>query len=183
MKKDILLSENQLKKLIYKIIKEVRGGYDDYNVMASHAESSMRPMIESLSDLTMALLGLIQLIEFLDDPIGSKDFYEAAFAFNELVDEFKFANRIIYKDFSEDSVINKGKKLIKKLDTLQENLRRIESLGRDFFESNQDFKVKFRNYVIDVFESIKDYDQELEKTHNMFGKRLSGKGWQKSEES
>ena len=182
MKKDILLSENQLKKLIYKIIKEVRGGYDDYSVMATHAESSMAPMAASLSDLTGALLGLIQLVDFLDDPIGSSDFYEATFAFNVLVDEFKTANKIIYKDFSEDDVIKKGQKLIKKLDALQENLRRVESLGRDFFESNQDFKVKFRNYVIGVFESIKEYDQELEKTHNMFGKRLSGKGWQKSEE-
>ena len=183
MKKDIILSEDQLKKLIYKIIKEVRGGYDDYDVMATHAESSMKTMIHSLSDLTASLLNMIQSVAFLDDPIGSEGFFESANEFISLVDDYKDVNKIVYRDFSEDEVINAGRRLLKKLNTLQENLRRIQTFGREFFQSNDDFKEKFKNYAIDVFQSIQDYDQTLEKTHNMFAGRLSGKGRQKNEES
>lgn len=182
MKRKIILSENELTKLIHKLIKEVRAGYDDYNVMATHAESSMKTMVHSLSDLTGSLLNMIQLIELTDNPIATEDFFLFSDEFISLVDEFKEANKIIYKDFTEPQVINKGRKLLKKLDTLQENLRKVQTFGREFFESNEDFKEKFRNYAIDVFMSIKDYDQELEKTHKMFGNRLSGKGWQKKED-
>lgn len=183
MKKDILLSEDQLKKLIYKIIKEVRGGYDDYEVMSSHAGSSMKTMIYSLSDLTASLLNMIQSITFLDDPIGSEGFFDSANEFISLVDDYKDVNKIVYRDFSEDEVINAGRRLLKKLGTFQENLRRIQTFGREFFQSNDDFKEKFKNYAIDVFQSIQDYDQALDKTFNMFAGRLSGKGRQKNEES
>lgn len=179
MKNEIRLSENQLKKLIFKIIKEVRGGYDDFNIMQSHFGTILENLLIVLSDVSKSILILASAVESVDDVFGSESFFSHA-AEKLIIDiqNYKDVCNSIFVDLPEDNIIRYGKILMKSLDTLEENLRRILSFGRDFFVSNEDFKDKLRNYVKKIMKDLKNFDSEIEKTviekHDLFNR----KGWE-----
>lgn len=168
MKKEIILSENELKNLVYKIIKEITAGYDDYEVMGAHAGTSMGIMTRLMAEFSENLINLFKSVESEENPFDSKEFFNEINQFMALAEEFKNTNKIVYKDFSEKELVRKGKILLKKIDTLQENLSLIKTFGKDFFKSNEDFKEKFKNYILNILESITEYSDELTNTNRKF---------------
>lgn len=178
MKKQITLSENELKNLIYRIIKEVRGGYDDFNIMQKHFETTLEYLLIILSDLSKSILILMSAVESTDNAFGSESFFTHA-AERLIIDiqNYKDVCNSIFVDLPEDNIIRYGKILMKSLDTFEENLRRILSFGRDFFVSNEDFKDKLRSYVMKIMKDLKNFDSEIEKTVIEKNELFNRKDW------
>jgi hypothetical protein len=170
MKKIIRITENKLISLIKRTINEV-GGYDDFNVMSMHAGTSMGILVSGLNDLTLLLVHTAKMIDKNPDIRVNKISSEL----NDLVfiiDEIKKDMNIVFSDFTEDNILKKGKKLLKAIDTLQENVRRILMLKTDLFEMGPDFADKFVNYIKKIMPIIQEYGDELVKTDEMFSRRF-----------
>jgi hypothetical protein len=179
MKKTIRLKESQLISLIKKTINEIKGGYDDYTVMSEYAGSAMGILINSLNDLSLSLMKATTLIKSNQD----SDSQEVTDELDELIfgiDIVKKDMNDVFFDFPEENVVNKGKQLLKAIDTLQENLRRITKLKSDFFGKGPEFVDKFISYMKDIMSIIGEYGDELSKTDEMYADRLFNLGNKRS---
>lgn len=170
MGKIIRITENELISLIKRTINEV-GGYDDFDVMSMHAGTSMGILVSGLNNLTLSLIHTAKMIDENPDVRVNKisgELKDLVF----IIDVIKKDMNIVFSDFTEDIIIKKGKKLLKAIDTLQENVRRILMLKTDLFEMDPDFAEKFLNYIKKIMPLIQDYGDELAKTDEMFSRRF-----------
>ena len=58
----ILVTEEQFQMLMKRITEEA-AGYDDYSVMAQHGGASMSVLVDSLTDLSQVLRGVVHMLK------------------------------------------------------------------------------------------------------------------------
>jgi len=153
------------------LLKEV-GGYDDPNVMATHAGHTMGVLADSYNDLSSTLQGLANAI------MDKAEKEDLVIFLGETSKEISFLVDVIervLKDFTEDDLIMKAKSIIKSLKSFK---RKIDVLSNfsDAMGGNEDFIERLKILLMDLIPSIQEYGEQLSITNKMFGDRASGMG-------
>jgi uncharacterized phage infection (PIP) family protein YhgE len=165
----ILVTEEQFQMLMKRITEEA-AGYDDYSVMAQHGGKSMGVLIDTLSDLSNVLRGIVNItnssnIEYID----LKENLETAI---ELISEITQIMKIVFKDFTERKTIRKGEILHRKLESYQEKIRTMINMGEELL-SKESLIYRLSELTENVSKYAADYATELESSHKRFSKRLN----------
>ena len=165
----ILVTEEQFQMLMKRITEEA-AGYDDFDVMAQHGGKSMGVLIDTLSDLSNVLRGIVNItnssnIEYID----LKENLETAI---ELISEITQIMKIVFKDFTERKTIRKGEILHRKLESYQEKIRMMINMGEELL-SKENLINRLSELTDNVSKYTVDYATELESSHKRFSKRLN----------
>lgn len=153
------------------LLKEI-GGYDDPNVMATHAGHTMGVLTDSYNDLSNTLQGLANAI--MDN--ASKE--DLVLFIKEASKEISLLTEVIertLKDFTEDDLIMKAKSIIKSLKSFRRKLDVLSNFS-DAMGGNKDFIERLKDLLMDLIPSIQEYGEQLQITNKLFGDRLSGMG-------
>lgn len=102
----ILVTEEQFQRLMKRITEEA-AGYDDFEVMAQHGGKSMGVLIDTLSDLSNVLEGIVNMTKSTN--IEYVDLRENLNIAIELISEITQVMNIVFKDFTERKTIRKVK--------------------------------------------------------------------------
>ena len=165
----ILVTEEQFQMLMKRITEEA-AGYDDFDVMAQHGGKSMGVLIDTLSDLSNVLRGIVNMtnsnnIEYID----LKENLETAI---DLISEITQVMKIVFKDFTERKTIRKGEILHRKLESYQEKIRTMINMGEELL-SKENLIHRLSELTENVSEYTVDYATELGSSHKRFSKRLN----------
>lgn len=165
----ILVTEEQFKILMKRITEEA-AGYDDFDVMAQHGGKSMGVLIDTLTDLSNVLRGIVNMtnsnnIKYID----LKENLEAAI---DLISEIIQVMKIVFKDFTERKTIRKGEILHRKLESYQEKIRTMINMGEELL-SKENLIYRLSELTENVSEYTVDYANELQSSHKRFSKRLN----------
>ena len=164
----ILVTEEQFQVLMKRITEEA-AGYDDYGVMAQHGGTSMGVLIDTLSDLSNVLRGIVNMtnsnnIEYID----LKENLETAI---DLISEITQVMKIVFKDFTERKTIRKGEILHRKLESYQEKIRTMINMGEELL-SKENLIHRLSELTENVSGYIVDYAMELKNTDKTLRGRL-----------
>lgn len=156
------------------LIKEV-GGYDAPDIMGQHAGAVMGGLKETIMSLNLALLGFSKLL--IEPDINHLEIKEETEELINLISESIMIISTVLKDFTEDELILKGKKLVKSLELLERNLRTLNNQRLDF--SKKDYLNTMSNKIFDMTKVLQDFIETYVETDKMFVQRLKGKnrGW------
>lgn len=168
MKKRIIITENQLSKLIDRIDEEA-AGYDDYDQMMQHGGVSMGLLIDTLKDLSLVFNGIANMlgsenIEYID---LSENLKEAV----DLIDEINKVTKIVFQDFTDKEVIRTGEILHRKLESYQEKIRMLIGMGEELL-SKESLVEKLAMMTENVMRYVEDYAYKLQDADITFRKRL-----------
>lgn len=165
----ILVTEEQFQRLMKRITEEA-AGYDDFEVMAQHGGKSMGVLIDTLSDLSNVLEGIVNMTKSTN--IEYVDLRENLNIAIELISEITQVMNIVFKDFTERKTIRKGEILHRKLESYQEKIRMMINMGEELIS-----KENLINKLTDLTENLGqytiDYANELQSSHKRFSKRLN----------
>jgi hypothetical protein len=153
----ILVTEEQFQKLMKRITEEA-AGYDDFNVMGLHATQSMKVLVDSLTDLSQVLRGVVHMLK--SEHIEYIDLRENLYLVIELISEINMAMDIVFKDFTERKVIKTGKILHRKLESYQEKIRMMLDMGEELI-SKENIIDKLTDLTMSVHRAMTDYAAEL----------------------
>ena len=153
----ILVTEEQFQMLMKRITEEA-AGYDDYGVMAQHGGASMRVLVDSLTDLSQVLRGVVHMLK--SENIEYVDLEENLYLVIELISEINTAMDIVFKDFTEREVIKTGKILHRKLESYQEKIRMMLNMGEELI-SKENIIDKLTDLTMSVHRAMTDYAAEL----------------------
>ena len=156
------------------LIKEV-GGYDAPDIMGQHAGAVMGGLKETIMSLNLALLGFSEML--IDPNINHLEIKEETDELISLISESIMIIDTVLKDFTEDDLILKGKKLINSLSLLERNLRVLNNQKLDF--SKKDYLNTMSNKIFEMTKVLQDFIKTFIETDKMFTQRLQGKnrGW------
>lgn len=149
------------------------GGYDDPQVMATHAGKIMGALSNSYNDLSDILQKLANAVMNGDSKEYITDILmDASKGISFLVDVIKTA----IKDFTEDDLINKAKMVIKSLNSFK---RKIDVLSNfsDAMGTEEEFIERLKILLMDLIPTLQEYGEQLKITNQLFSDRLSGMGW------
>lgn len=158
---------------IRKIIKEELlrevGGYDDQNVMAQHAGTTMSVLAGSHNDLTNLLAGVANSV------MDGADKNEISDSLMKISKEIVFFIDIIKTAISEvmeDDVILQAKKAVSSLRSFK---RKIDVLSNfsDAMGNDEQFIERVKLLLMDLIPTLKEYGDQLMVTNKMFGDRLN----------
>jgi hypothetical protein len=153
----ILVTEEQFQMLMKRITEEA-AGYDDFNVMGLHATQSMKVLVDSLTDLSQVLRGVVHMLK--SEHIEYIDLRENLYLVIELISEINMAMDIVFKDFTERKVIKTGKILHRKLESYQEKIRMMLDMGEELI-SKENIIDKLTDLTMSVHRAMTDYAAEL----------------------
>jgi len=164
----ILVTEEQYQRLIKKITEEA-AGYDDYNVMAQHGGTSMRVLIDTFTDLSQVLRGIVHMLK--SENIEYVDLKENLYLAIDLISEINSAMDIVFKDFTERELIKLGKILHRKLESYQEKIRMMLDMGEELI-SKESIIEKLGQLTMNVHRAMTNYAAELKVTDIKFQVRI-----------
>ena len=153
----ILVTEEQFQRLMKRITEEA-AGYDDFGVMAQHGGASMRVLIDSITDLSQVLRGIVHMLK--SENIEYVDLKENLYLTIDLISEINGAMDIVFKDFTEREVIKTGKILHRKLESYQEKIRMMLDMGEELI-SKENIIDKLTDLTMNVHRAMTDYAAEL----------------------
>ena len=153
------------------LLKEV-GGYDDPNIMATHAGHIMGVLSNSYNDLSSTLEMLANSIM---DGVSKEEMVEIL---QQSFKEIELLTNVIksaIKDFTEEDLINQAKIIIKSLNSFK---RKIDVLSNfsDAMGGEEEFIERVKNLLMDLIPTLQEYGEQLQITNQMFGSRLSNTG-------
>ena len=158
---------------IRKIIKEELlrevGGYDDQNVMAQHAGTTMSVLAGSHNDLTNLLAGVANSV------MDGADKNEISDSLMKISKEIVFFIDIIKTAISEvmeDDVILQAKKAVSSLRSFK---RKIDVLSNfsDAMGNDEQFIERVKQLLMDLIPTLQEYGKQLRVTNRLFGDRIS----------
>ena len=160
MRKKILITENQLKRLV-ETISEEAAGFDDFNQMFTHGAVNTKQLLDNLKDLENVFGALV-------DTTGSEhltyvDLRQTLDAALSLIEEFNEISKRLIQDYTDKQVVVKGEILHRKLESYQDKIMTI------FGHSRQNFPMDKLKYKIDeltdpVLEAIEEFQIVLKKS-------------------
>jgi hypothetical protein len=165
----ILVTEEQFQRLMKRITEEA-AGYDDFSVMAQHGGASMKVLIDSITDLSQVLRGIVHMLK--SQNIEYIDLKENLSLAIELISEINMAMGIVFKDFTEREVIKTGKILHRKLESYQEKIRMMLDMGEELF-SKESIIDKLIDLTTNVHRAMTDYAAELKVADTRFQVRTN----------
>lgn len=153
----ILVTEKQFERII-KGLTEATSGYDDFNIMGQHAGASIGILVDSLTDLSQVLRGIIYMIK--SENIEYIDLSENLKLAIGLISEINGVMEIVFDDFTEKEVIRYGKILHRKLESYQEKIRMMVDMGEELM-SKETIINKLAELTMTVYRAMTDYAAEL----------------------
>jgi len=153
------------------LLKEV-GGYDDLNVMGQHAGASMAILTSSYQILMDLLTDIANSL--LDSEKGYSKFSLSNSIIGDLdkvTSEVIKDTENVLKDFTEDDVIEGGKKFITHLKSLVKRIRLISNMVSTYTKS--EYEEELKQLVMGFLPKAKEYGDSLIKSNNMFKDRFS----------
>lgn len=172
MGRKIIISESQLKRLA-KSITEAVSGYDDIFVMHKHAGHSMRLLADTGNDLMRVLKGLMGMI--IDDDFSFVDVKENLEAANDTIDEIINIMEVVFNDFSEKSLIEKGQYLIKKLRKFKNRTKLLMSHEEGML-NQEDVIDKLKELIKELASDYKSFVEQFYQTNEKFRKIMDKLG-------
>lgn len=160
----VLVTEEQFQRLMKKITEEA-SGYDDFDVMLQHGGASMEMLHDTLTDLIKVFRGIIKITS--SENIEYIDFKENLEVAIDLISEIEDIMKTVFKDFTERKTITKGEILRRKLESFQEKLRIMISMGEELLSKENlidkliDLTGNLSRYIIDYAMELKNTDKTL----------------------
>ena len=173
--REIVLSESELKKLIYKIINEVRIGYDSPEVMRLHSYIFVQ-LMEALNLLSGELEEVMDKIMTIESTSYDEELDQITFFFRSVIEDFATTYNKLKPEIPEDEIIKKGERLLGGLYRFQEAfLSTFQTFGMEFYGSVDNFKEHFASKIFSTILYIKDFGDTVEKYHEIYlGKSKGG---------
>ena len=168
MKRKIIITEDQLSRLIDKLNEEAVG-YDDFYQMFKHGGKSMEILKDTLSDLLKVFEGIASMIN--SENIEYVDLRENLKAAIDLITEINHVMKIVFKDFTDRDVIKSGEIMHRKLESYQEKIRMLINMGEELL-SKENLIDKLYSMTENLGKFIGDYADKLGNTNKTFIKRL-----------
>jgi hypothetical protein len=168
MKRKIIITEDQLSRLIDKLNEEAVG-YDDFYQMFKHGGKSMEILMDTLSDLLKVFEGIASMIN--SENIKYIDLRENLKAAIDLITEINDVMKIVFKDFTDRDVIKSGEIMHRKLESYQEKIRMLINMGEGLL-SKENLIDKLYSMTENLGKFISDYTDKLGNADKTFRKRL-----------
>lgn len=171
MGKKVLVTEDQLKRVMV-LMTEEAAGYDDFYVMHQHGGKSMSILLDTLNDLLQVFKGISAMLN--SDNIEYINLRENLMVAVDLITEINDVMRIVFKDFTDREVIKFGEIMHRKLESYQEKIRMMVNMGEELL-SKENLLNKLESMTENVTNTMTVYAMKLSKAAKTFERRL-GKG-------
>ena len=172
----ILITENQLKKLV-ETISEEAVGYDDFDQMFGHGAINTKKLLDNLKDLENVFNALVSTTG--SEHLSYVDLRQTLDAAISLIEEFNEISKRLIQDYPDKEVTVKGEILHRKLESYQDKIMTI------FNHPRQNFPIDKLAYKIDeltdpVLEALEEFQIVLKKSYKnikniLFKNRPSGR--------
>ena len=168
MGRKFILTESQVKRLVENLDEEA-AGYDDFDTMLQHGGKSMGILIDTINDLSKVFKGITSMlksknIEYVDLRENLKN---AIDLISEIIDVMK----IVFRDFTEKETIRHGEILHRKLESYQEKIRTMVSMGEELLDK-KGLLDRLADLTLNVLKYLTNYAASLKVSDIKFQIRL-----------
>jgi len=168
MAKKILVTENQLKRVMV-LMTEEAAGYDDFYIMNQHSRKSLSILLDTLNDLVQVFDGISIMLN--SNNIKYIDLRENLMIAIDLITEINDVMKIVFKDFTDREVIKYGEIMHRKLESYQEKIRMMVNMGEELL-SKENLLDKLESMTENVGNSMTAYAMKLSVAAKTFERRL-----------
>lgn len=152
------------------LLKEV-GGYDDSNVMAVHAGTTLGKLTSVVNNLSLIVSGLANA---LVDGTTKEDVKGYLIDSFEEIEMIKNEIKKNIKDFTEDKLIKESKLFLTKLNKFQKKINVLINLS-SVMGGEEEYFQRVKDLLVELVPSLQKYGEELQSVTKMFHTRFVGK--------
>jgi len=168
MGRKFILTESQVKRLVENLDEEA-AGYDDFDTMLQHGGKSMTILIDTMTDLSNVFRGITSMLR--SENIEYVDLRENLKIAIDLITEIIDVMKIVFRDFTEKETIRHGEILHRKLESYQEKIRTMVSMGEELLDK-KGLLDRLADLTINVLKYLTNYAASLKVSDIKFQIRL-----------
>ena len=169
MGRKFILTESQVKRLVENLDEEA-AGYDDFDTMLQHGGKSMGILVDTMNDLSIVFRGITSMLR--SENIEYTDLRENLKEAIDLITEINDVMKIVFKDFTEKETIKHGEILHRKLESYQEKIRTMVSMGEELLDK-QSLMDRLADLTMNVLKYLTNYAASLKTSDIKFQIRLN----------
>lgn len=169
MGRKFILTESQVKRLVENLDEEA-AGYDDFDTMLQHGGKSMAILIDTMTDLSNVFRGITSMLR--SENIEYVDLRENLKIAINLITEIIDVMKIVFRDFTEKKTIRHGEILHRKLESYQEKIRTMVSMGEELLDK-KGLLDRLADLTINVLKYLTNYAASLKVSDINFQIRLN----------